>query len=277
MTIQLLKDGKVISAQQISADSEWKFSFGDLAKNEEGKGIQYTVSEETIPEDYRADVNGFTITNTLKCRISYDPNGGIINGSAGIITETHDAGEEITIMEAPVRSGYIFQYWKGSEYYPGDSYKVTGDHVFIAQWEKEEEPSPYTYGFTFTKKWSGGRGDSIDWTLYRRDGTVAHKKFNKKIVSDSEWRYSAWFTSDEDYYIIENVPAGYKVRYENTGVHADVTDRCYNGGTIINYKIPKTGDNSTNSVLWIGCVLLGLSIAGSTLMIRKRSRRRGRL
>ena len=103
---------------------------------------------------------------------------------------------------------------------------------------------------------------------------MAHKKFNKKVVSDTEWHYEAWFASEKDYYIIETAPAGYKVRYENTGIHADVTDRCYNGGTIINYKIPKTGDNRTASILWIGCVLLGLLGIGGALFTRKR--RKGR-
>ena len=52
------------------------------------------------------------------------------------------------------------------------------------------------------------------------------------------------------YYVIEEVPEGYMVRYENVGAYADVTDRCYNGGTIINYKVPKTGDDATPA-LWI--------------------------
>ncbi|MBQ9301250.1 MAG: hypothetical protein IJ214_12155, partial [Clostridia bacterium] len=73
------------------------------------------------------------------------------------------------------------------------------------------------------------------------DGTVAHKKFNKKIISENEWRY------------------------ENIGAHAGETDRCYNGGTIINYKVPKTGDRA-DLRLWLGCVLLGVSAVCGTLV-----------
>ena len=48
----------------------------------------------------------------------------------------HEKGAVISIHEAPVREGYTFRYWKGSEYRPGDRYTVTEDHTFTAQWEK---------------------------------------------------------------------------------------------------------------------------------------------
>ena len=36
----------------------------------------------------------------------------------------------------PTRTGYTFQYWRGSEYEAGADYTVTGDHTFTAVWEK---------------------------------------------------------------------------------------------------------------------------------------------
>ena len=107
-----------------------------------------------------------------------------------------------------------------------------------------------------SKLWQGDTEKSIEFTLYSSDGTVRHKKFNKKVISETEWRYEAWFETETDYYVIEEVPEGYKVRYENVGVHEGVTDRCYSGSTIINYKLPKTGD-SENPVLWLTLVMVG--------------------
>ena len=133
-------------------------------------------------------------------------------------------------------------------------------------------PERYDYKFSFTKKWAGGREDSIDWVLYSADGTVVHKKFNKKTVSEDEWYYEAWFQSDKELYLIETVPQGYQVRYENIGEHADVTDRCYNGGTIINYKVPVTGDDF-KPILWISCVLSGLALLGGSCLILKRKKK----
>ena len=117
--------------------------------------------------------------------------------------------------------------------------------------------NPYVYRFSFTKKWEGSAEDSIDFVVYNPDGTVRSKKFNKKIISDTEWLYEAWFTSPADLYVIEAVPRGYRVRYENTGINAGVADRCCNGGTIVNYTVPKTGDR-TNLLIFLGLSLLGI-------------------
>ncbi|MGI6221513.1 MAG: CotH kinase family protein [Coriobacteriales bacterium] len=66
--------------------------------------------------------------------IVYKLNGGSVDGSTADIVEQHKAGETITIPDAPERDGYVFLYWRGSAYKPGDSYLVTGDHTFTAQW-----------------------------------------------------------------------------------------------------------------------------------------------
>ncbi|MGI6695117.1 MAG: Ig-like domain-containing protein [Christensenellales bacterium] len=128
--------------------------------------------------------------------------------------------------------------------------------------------------FTFTKRWQGGTGKSIDWTLYDEMDRVAHKLFNKKVVSSTEWRYNAWFDRPVSRYVVEKPVSGYKTRYENVGVYAGITDRCCDGGAIINYKIPKTGDEA-NLALWAGLALLGL--AGiSAVLVTGRRRRKGK-
>jgi len=144
---------------------------------------------------------------------------------------------------------------------------------------RKREPSPdYTYHFTFTKIWSGEALTSIDWNLYDQNGQIVAKDFTKKFVSDSEWEYDKWFdTNVNEYYIVENVPTGYMVRYENVGIHKDVTDRCYNGGRIINHKVPPTGDR-TGIWPWLLGVAAGLTGVGLLLVIRtgsgKKSRRK---
>ncbi len=216
-------------------------------------------------------------------RIIFDPNGGTIEGSEDPVEQIHFWGDEIVILREPDRPGWTFLYWRGSEYQPGDRYTVTEDHTFVAEWKRNEpepgpepdpdpgpDPDPYTYGFTFTKKWVGGPGTEIEWTLYAENGAVVHKRFNRKIISENEWRYEAWFPTGEEYYLVETVPEGWQVHYENTGVHAGVTDRCYRGGTIINYKVPRTGDPSRplGSVLALIAGVLGLGLA--VFLIRRR-------
>ncbi len=136
------------------------------------------------------------------------------------------------------------------------------------------DPEPVTpeYVFSFTKVWQGEAQKSIDWTLYDRNGSVVQKTFSKEIISKTEWYYEAGFSADEGYYLVENVPAGYRVSYRNTGAHAGETDRCYNGGTIINAKIPKTGDNA-RPVLWLCAVLLGLSVLAAAEITGRRRKK----
>ena len=96
--------------------------------------------------------------------------------------------------------------------------------------------------FTFRKVWIGDTEKSIDFTLYKQDGEVYHHGFDKKIVNNREWRYNAWFSSPAACYVVEKPIPGYQTKYVNVGIYEHITDRCCDGGTIINKKIPKTGD-----------------------------------
>ena len=105
--------------------------------------------------------------------------------------------------------------------------------------------------------WEGGSEKSIDFTLYKIDGSVYHRGFDKKVVSNREWRYNAWFSSPAACYVIEEPIPGYITKYVNVGVYAGITDRCCDGGTIINKKIPKTGDEAP-LLLWACCAVIGV-------------------
>ena len=73
--------------------------------------------------------------------IVFSLGGGTINGSSEDIHLQCKLGDIITIPEAPIRDGYTFLYWKGSKYYPGDSYEVVGNHEFTAEWEQNAVPN----------------------------------------------------------------------------------------------------------------------------------------
>lgn len=126
-------------------------------------------------------------------------------------------------------------------------------------------PLPYDKLFTFTKVWSGDSEDSIDWVFYNANGTQRHKLFNKYEVGEYEWRYEAYFQTDvDDCYIIEKPIKGYQVIYQNVGEYSNVTDRCHNGGTIINYKLPETGDKTPIADY---TALVVLSMLGACLLV----------
>lgn len=156
VTVRLLADGADTGlTKRLSWINGWKSSFDDLYVNSDGKKITYTVEETadsviTGKDDdgtYASEVSGnaadgFTVRNihTPWYTIDYDLNGGSYQDSKSDILERYKAGAEISIHEAPVRDGYTFLYWKGSEYQPGDKYTVTEDHKFVAQWKKNTVP-----------------------------------------------------------------------------------------------------------------------------------------
>jgi len=71
---------------------------------------------------------------TVQHTITYELNGGTLDGMTGTVTWTVDDGTVIA-LPAPVRDGYTFDYWEGSRYNAGDKYTVTGDHTFKAVWK----------------------------------------------------------------------------------------------------------------------------------------------
>ena len=83
-----------------------------------------TVTENVVPPE----------PEPVTYSITYKLNGGSYNGSTKDIVEKYPNGTVIKVHAAPTMDGYDFDYWEGSRYNPGDTYKVTGDHVFTAQW-----------------------------------------------------------------------------------------------------------------------------------------------
>lgn len=109
---------------QVKANSEGKLAVTDVVYELEGE-----------PTDSATFTNAARDESPKIHTITYDLNGGTYKGSAQAIKEKYVEGTSIRIHEAPVREGYTFQYWKGSSYQPGDTYKVTEDHAFVAQWK----------------------------------------------------------------------------------------------------------------------------------------------
>lgn len=77
-----------------------------------------------------------------KYTIIVDPNGGNWKGDTAKKVEIYDEGATFTLPEAPMKEGYTFLYWKGSEYQPGEKYIVKEDHTFTAEWKKNSTPQP---------------------------------------------------------------------------------------------------------------------------------------
>lgn len=70
ITINLLKNGKKIDSRKVTDSDNWKWSFEDLDKYENGKEINYTITEDLV-KGYKTEItgntkDGFEVTNTYK-------------------------------------------------------------------------------------------------------------------------------------------------------------------------------------------------------------------
>lgn len=110
-------------------------------------GTTRVTVQRPNPETYETETIATILVNVVENEpapvlfdIVFKLGGGTINGSSEDLHLRCSDGEVITIPDAPVRDGYTFQYWKGSEYRPGDTYKVVGDHTFTAEWKRDATP-----------------------------------------------------------------------------------------------------------------------------------------
>lgn len=139
VSIPLSKKPILVSKETASSIKLVKKDLNDIEDLKSGGKAE--VMRNIVVRDIYGYEIPFTEEEAEELAITYDLNGGKYAGSADKIIENYPYGADISIREAPVRKGYKFVYWKGSEYHPGDSYKVTDDHTFIAQWERTDKGS----------------------------------------------------------------------------------------------------------------------------------------
>ena len=63
VVINLLANGSKVKIINVTAENNWKFSFDNLPKYQDGKEIEYTLTEEPV-NGYTIKVNGFNVINT---------------------------------------------------------------------------------------------------------------------------------------------------------------------------------------------------------------------
>lgn len=124
----------------------------------------YYVWYRVVGDENHYDTDPFCVTVKIEpvaaeYTITFDLNGGSMDGQTGTVAKKYKDGTVIT-MPAPTREGYTFDYWEGSAYYAGDKYTVSGDHTFKAVW-KTSDPGKDDDD-TDDSDDSGSGGDSSD-------------------------------------------------------------------------------------------------------------------
>ncbi|MED0988270.1 Cna B-type domain-containing protein, partial [Bacillus paramycoides] len=70
--VDLLQNGKVVDTKEVTAASEWKYTFEKLqAYDENGVAYKYEVKEQPVP-GYESKVSGTDITNTKVAKLTVE-------------------------------------------------------------------------------------------------------------------------------------------------------------------------------------------------------------
>ena len=137
----------------INYDSFDKLKFSDASDIPHMKGMSKSL------------LNNYDINYKGDFLIIYDANGGKFEDGKTEKQETHKVNDEITIPAGPVREGFKFTGWRGTKLSadpasvnkvtlnPGNKFKLDGNYIFAAQWEKiESKVKDKGYLGTFTIK-----------------------------------------------------------------------------------------------------------------------------
>ena len=206
ITINLLSDGEIVDSKEVTAETNWSYTFEDLDKYEAGEEIVYTITEDAVVE-YTTVINGYNVTNSHtpevitisgeKTWIDNDNQDGKRPESITINLLANDKEVKEVIVTADTNWSYIFvdlpKYANGevinytitedavAEYTTViDGYNVTNTHEI----EKIE--------ISGTKTWDdnddqdGKRPESITINLLA-DGEIVD---SKEVTANTNWSYT---------------------------------------------------------------------------------------
>ncbi len=215
------------------ADAQYTYTFAGWDPE-----ITAVTGDATYTATYTKTVNKYDLT--------FDLNGGTLDGKTGIITMTYEYGYEINLPDAPTKEGYTFKYWRGSTHAAGEKYTVTEKHDFTAEWGETID----SVSLTVTPPLCGTSVFGNSWSDFYVGDTRQTPQPEVSIPSgegyeldeDEYTNYGIWLTSD--YYWVKGTIIGGKtyiaeisLRPTEDFAFADEMSISVSGGTLKNYAI----------------------------------------
>lgn len=308
VTLHLCAEGVPVLSLTLTEDEDWRGTFGSLpvyvrdarrmgwpiSADEDNldKKITYTLTEDAVPGytcEYILTSEGFVVSNShdpatidipvrkrwedTYNKYKYRPESITVHLMAdGVVVETMSLTKDVNWRGAfynrPVYANgkpIVYTIMENEiERYKTD---ITGsaESGFIITNELI-----YGYDFRFTKVWEDNAEEhsTPQFILYNPDGTV-HRTASQPPSDRGDGNYVFSLVDKLEYYVVELPMEGYETEYINVDKYADVKDRLYAGGTIVNTAIlvpPETSDEM-NLVLYP--LLLVISAIG-LILLRKR-------
>ena len=137
ITINLLKNGEKIASKKVTESDGWKWKFENLEKYENGKLIEYTISEEKV-EGYKTEIkgnprDGFVVTNTKepeKTKVEGLKTWNDKNNKAGIRPKSITVnlfknGEKIASKQVTAKDNWRYKFENLDKFENGKEIKYT--------------------------------------------------------------------------------------------------------------------------------------------------------
>ena len=291
-------DGSFTFSPEIGLTDQSKLTFTvkeaadtDLAKSyimdTEPKSVTVTLPAEggvsvSADEEHPVGINNRTATTVTVYKTWED--GAYLNIASRLTLYAN--GDEVD------RSSYKLTVTDGNSTYTFTGLaKQDGAGRTIVYSVTENAPSGYIAVYPNDQSWAYD-GDLIRntlamtltvnkvWKNVDKDGKKAitldlykngelYRTFTREPNESGTYRFTIPYDTDASYWFVERALTDYKTTYENPEPYADVTDRAYNGGTIINTgtKMPLTGDDTPVLALSLAAAL---SLTGLVLLRRRR-------
>ena len=271
ITVNLYANGSKIASKKVSIDNNWKYTFDDLYKNENGKVIEYSVIEETI-SGYNTSYDGFNITNThesekininvskewinkdniynhpdnVKVKVTGTASGNVVYKEELTLNKDNNWKQKLTNLykyNNGIEINYVIteQSIKDYDVTYNDTLEGNNRNIIITN-----TYNPEVKDITITKTWvddnnrDGLRPNNIEFELYAYcDNEIVHTYEQK--MNDS-WSYT--FT---------NLPVyanGFKIKYIVDEKLVDGYTKSINGFNITNtHEIETTSISGTKT--WV--------------------------
>ena len=281
-----LKDGENVTFDGVPVGTictvmeQGSFLYTTTVNDREAASIRFSVTPEAMPVAF---VNTFITTEFTVTKEWQGGNGGVIS------LTLYANGEKMDPQPACTRNGDTYTYTGLPKYdaqgetieYSAKERYMDGYMTIYKNVPPYESESSFIYdGGTIVnraiteiavrKVWTGmdetEARPEIKLTLYC-NGQVIDKK--PKLDKNGWYHFYNLPLREAPYYVVETPVDGYATSYENVGEYADETDRAYNGGTITNHKLPKTGDSQP--LAFYGLLLVA-SLCGIVICRKKRQK-----
>ncbi|WIG44622.1 Cna B-type domain-containing protein [Bacillus toyonensis] len=200
--VDLLQNGKVVDTKEVTAATEWKYTFENLkAYDAEGKAYKYEVKEQAVP-GYESKVSGTDITNTKVGQTKVEGTKTWKDGNAKdrpeiIKVDLLQNGKVIATQEVSKASEWKYVFTDLAAYdAEGNAYKYEVKEQPVDGYKSEVKGYDITntkVGETKvegTKTWKDGnvknRPEMIKIDLLQNGKVIA----TKEVSAAGEWKYA---------------------------------------------------------------------------------------